>query len=144
MFVVLFCAPMLCAAQSTGSQSRFGIGGQVGDPTGLALKYYIRTDWSAVTLVSWNLERFLLFSTHMTFERPIPDSPLHFFIGPGFFIFRSNSNRDARARFGISALPGLNFFAGHFEVFLQSNPGVRLAPDVRFTIGGAVGLRYYF
>ena len=136
--------PSTSAAQSTGSQRRLGLGAQVGNPTGMTLKYYFRTNWSGVFLVSWNLDRFLLMDLHAIKEHPIPDSPLRFFAGPGIFSFRDSSNRDSRFRFGLSVLTGLNFYTGHFEVFLQTNPNIRLSPNLKLSIGGAVGLRYYY
>lgn len=130
-------------AQAPKPKRQLGLGGQVGTPTGLTLKHYFNTTTGGVFLVSWNLDRFLLLSTHVTVERSIPDSPLRFFFGPGLFAFRGNAAQDRRFRFGVSALPGLNFFSGHFEVFLQANPGLRIIPNVKFSVGGTVGLRYY-
>jgi hypothetical protein len=131
-------------AQSPPAQGAFGLGAQAGSPTGLTIKYYARQDMGLVFLGSWSLERFLLFSFHLTYEYPIPDSPLRFFIGPGFDIGREGDEDNSAIRYGVTVMPGLNFFTEQFEVFLQALPGVKFNRGSEFTLGGAVGLRYFF
>ncbi len=97
-----------------------------------------------VFLGSWSIERFLLYSMHVTYEYPIPDSPLRFFIGPGMDIGREVDEEMSDLRISASIMPGLNFFTQKFEVFLQALPGVKLMPRREVTLGGAVGLRYFF
>ena len=134
----------IAKAQSNKSNGSLGVGAQAGTPTGLTLKYYVQKDISTVFLGSWSLERFLLFSMHVTYEYPIPDSPLRFFIGPGIEIGRIGDEESSDIRFSATLLPGINFFTQKFEVFLQGLPGLDLVPKRRFTIGGAVGIRYFF
>lgn len=131
-------------AQSNRLAGAIGIGAQAGTPTGLTLKYYPRKDIGVILLGSWSLERFLLFSMHGTYEHPIPDSPLRFFIGPGFEAGREGDEMESDIRISITLMPGLNFFTEKFEVFLQGMPGLKLKPDQQLTLGGAVGLRYFF
>lgn len=141
-FVLLI--PATSHAQIGKSTGAIGIGAQAGAPTGLTLKYYARKDIGLVFLGSWSLERFLLFSMHVTYEYPIPDSPLRFFIGPGLEIGREGDDETSDIRISTTVMPGLNFFTEKFEVFLQALPGVKLIPEKKITLGGAVGLRYFF
>jgi hypothetical protein len=130
--------------QDAHSQGQFGIGAQVGKPTGFTTKYYARKEVALVLLASWNLDRFLLFSSHIIYEHPIPDSPLLFFLGPGFFL-GNRSDRDRHSvELGAGVTAGLNFFVEHFEVYLQTTPDLELWPDRRVYLGGAVGIRYFF
>ncbi|MEM8488331.1 MAG: hypothetical protein AAF564_22470 [Bacteroidota bacterium] len=131
-------------AQSGTSSRALGLGAQVGNPSGFTLKYYPSRDIGVVFLGSWSIERFLLYSMHVTYEYPIPDSPLRFFIGPGMDIGREVDEEKSDLRISASVMPGLNFFTQKFEVFLQALPGVKLMPKREVTLGGAVGLRYFF
>ncbi|MFK7845781.1 MAG: hypothetical protein AB8G77_10795 [Rhodothermales bacterium] len=141
---LLMLIPTPAQAQIGKSTGAIGIGAQAGAPTGLTLKYYARKDIGVVFLGSWSLERFLLFSMHVTYEYPIPDSPLRFFIGPGLEIGREGDEETSDIRISTTLMPGLNFFTEKFEVFLQALPGVKLIPESKITLGGAVGLRYFF
>ncbi len=144
LFFVLSIATPAASAQSTRSQGQFGVGVQIGNPTGLTTKYYARKQAALVLLGSWNLDKFLLFSSHIVYEHTIPDSPLLFFIGPGFFL----GNRDEKSKrdieVGATSTFGLNFFVEHFEVFLQVTPDLEIWPQRKAFIGGTVGIRYFF
>ena len=142
--LTLLLAPIGNEATAQRAKGAFGIGAQAGTPTGLTLKYYARSDMGLVFLGSWSLDRFLLFSIHTTYEYPIPDSPLRFFIGPGLDIGREGDEDNSDIRYGITVMPGLNFFTEKFEVFLQALPGIKFNKSSEFTLGGSVGLRYFF
>lgn len=126
------------------SYSRFGVGGQAGIPTGLTVKYYITRDISVMAVNAWSLDRFLRFSTNAAYETPIPDSPLHFYLGPGLFIGRENSSKQTDFKVGFTLVAGVNFYIEKFEVFLQTNPDFAVRPDISIQLGGVVGLRYFF
>ena len=148
LFLVLFTytvgLPNSARAQLGKYAGVIGIGAQVGTPTGLTLKYYASQDIGFVFLGSWSLDRFLLFSMHTTYEYPIPDSPLRFFIGPGLEIGREGNDRYIRyaykryldARVEFLSLKSLRF---SFKDCLASSS----FPEVKITLGGAVGLRYF-
>ncbi len=143
LVVHAICISGSATAQSGKYTGAIGVGAQAGSPTGLTLKYYPRKDIGLVFLGSWSLERFLLFSMHVTYEYPIPDSPLRFFIGPGIDIGREGDEENSDVQFSITVMPGLNFFTERFEVFLQALPGIKFSQSSEFTLGGAVGLRYF-
>lgn len=126
--------------QAAPPPGRLGLGAQIGDPTGLVGRWYFREDAAVDLLAAWGFDRSLVGTIHATYAYAIPDSPLGFFLGPGALV-----GRTARSdiRLGISALMGLQYFTGRFEVFLQARPGMELRPASRVRIGGAAGLRYY-
>lgn len=118
----------------------WGPGGQVGDPSGLTVKYYPNQLMAYELVLSYDIgDSFLLFNGRYLFEQPIPESPLHFFLGPGVTF----ASEDDGAAMGASGTLGLNFFRERFEVFLHFTPRLNLVPDTEGYLGGGVGLHYY-
>ena len=134
--------------------SSVGIGGQVGDPSGLTVKIYrdgfraggpFRAARAFSFLAAWDLDDFFFLSAHGLYERPIPDSPLNYYIGPGAVVGIDNRPAgDADFVLGISGEFGLNFFTEHFEVFLELMPWIKVIPETDGSLGAGIGLRYYF
>lgn len=124
-----------------------GLGGQIGDPSGVTLKFYQRPGFAYDLLAAWDLDDFFFINFHGLYEKPIPDSPLRYYLGPGFVVgFREDrrSDRNDEVVIGISGQFGLNFFVEQFEVFLQLTPRLHVLPATEGDVGGGVGLRYYF
>jgi len=134
--------PRLAAAQRQSGAT--GAGFQVGRPGGLALKLY-RADTIAYDgVISTDGDDFVVGHYHRLWERPLPNSPLHLYLGPGLMVGFENLGRSPELRFGLSAEAGLNFYAERFEVFLHVTPTLRFLPNTHVAIDGNVGLRYYF
>ncbi len=138
-----FGCATIAGAQSTTPPGSVGLGGQIGDPSGITLKWYDRPGRAYELLGAWDLDDFLFLNLHYLFERPIQNSPLNLFLGPGVYI-GVEDRRDSELVVGASATFGLNFFAEQFEVFLQLTPRLNVVPNTRGDLGGGVGLRYYF
>lgn len=121
-----------------------GVGGEVGRPAGLTAKLY-RPDLVAYDLLlTTDGDDFLVGYVHRVWERPLPQSPLHAFVGPGLVGGTERDGGPVVAVLGVGGLAGLNFYAERFEVFLQVTPRVRFLPHTEGILGGSVGLRYYF
>ncbi|MEM1042012.1 MAG: hypothetical protein AAGI91_05225 [Bacteroidota bacterium] len=134
---------VLLAASAAPAAAQFGIGGQVGDPTGLALRFGAGP--SAFDLAAgWDLDDDRLFvQGHLLLrERRVPGAAadLRYFYGPGAFLSAAD-DRDTGVGFSFNA--GLGFHTGPIEIFGQLTPRLALAPDTDFDLGGALGLRYY-
>lgn len=127
-------------AQAQERRGNVGLGVQFGDPSGLSLRLYQNTDWAYDLLAAWDFNRFFFFSVHGVYERPLEDSPLHYYVGPGVVI-RSDQGD---AVLGLSVTLGTNFFIEPFEVFLQVAPRMDLFPRTNVGLGAGLGLRYYF
>ncbi len=145
---ILFCLFIQGSVSSVSAQSNnppgtFSIGGQIGDPSGITLKWYDRPGRAFELLGAWDLDDFLFLNLHYLFEHPIQNSPLNYFLGPGAYI-GVEDRRDSELVIGASASFGLNFFAEPFEVFLQLTPRLNVVPNTRGDLGGGVGLRFYF
>ena len=120
-----------------------GAGFQVGRPGGLALKWYRSSPAVYDGILTTDGDDFVVGHVHRLWERPIPDSPLHLFAGPGVMIGPSRLARTPRLRLGLSGEVGLNFYAERFEVFLHVTPVLRFLPNTDVAIDGNAGLRYY-
>lgn len=131
-------------ARAQDPASDIGIGGQIGDPSGVTLKLYQRPGFSYEFLAAWDLDSFFFLNGHALYERPIPDSPLRYYLGPGVIIgIREDSNDETDLVVGISGQVGVNFFVERFEVFLHLTPRLDVIPSTDGDIGGGIGLRYY-
>jgi hypothetical protein len=147
VFLFLLTIPALRTAQAQGPAGDLGLGGQIGDPSGITLKIYQRPTFAYELVAAWDLDDFFFLNGHALFERPIPDSPLRYYLGPGVVIGVQDDDTP-RSRndvvVGISGQAGVNFFVERFEVFLHLTPRLNVIPDTDGEIGGGIGLRYYF
>lgn len=145
LFFVFFMGT-LCASSSAAQEPAgdLGIGAQIGDPSGVTLKLYQQPGLAYDFLAAWDLDRFFFLNVHALHERTIPDSPLHYYLGPGAVAgFQDGPNGDNELVIGVSGQFGVDFFVEQFEVFLQLTPRLNVIPDTHGRIGGGIGLRYY-
>jgi hypothetical protein len=139
---------LLAASPALAQRSTFGLGGQVGDPTGITLR--AGAPGSAIDLAAgWNLSNNAIFvQGHLIMgERRLGAAPsdLRLFYGPGLFLgVRDRDRSDDEVTFGLSLNAGLSYFAGPVEIFGQLTPRLQLVDETDFILGGALGLRYYF
>jgi hypothetical protein len=148
-FSVAICSIALTCPRSADAQTNVppgsvGLGGQIGSPSGITLKWYEGPGRAFDLFGAWDLDDFFFLNLHMLFERPLTDSPLNLFYGPGAYIGVHERRGDDDLVVGISGNFGLNFFTERFEVFLQLTPRLNIVPDTEGRVGGGVGLRYYF
>ena len=137
---------LLSAPDAQAQRGTFGIGGQVGDPTGLALKF--TSGARAFDLAAgWDLDNYLYVQGHLLLrERRLPGSTSDFryFYGPGLFLSVRDTNReDDDVNFGISFNAGLSYYFDAFEIFGQLTPRLQLVDDTDFDLGGGFGIRFY-
>jgi hypothetical protein len=140
------------AAHAQRTSGAVGLGGQLGDPSGITLKVYNADAPSYDVLAAWSgLDDFFFLNGHALFENRLPaenvDQPLQWFLGPGAFIgtFERGGAQTDTVVFGISGTGGLQILlAEHFEIYLQATPRFSLAPETDASLGGGLGFRYYF
>lgn len=131
-------------AEAQNPASNIGIGGQIGDPSGVTMKLYQRPGFAYEFLAAWDLDSFFFLNAHALYERPIPDSPLRYYVGPGLIIgLREDPGDGTDLVVGISGQVGVDFFVERFEVFLHLTPRLDVIPSTEGDIGGGIGLRYY-
>ena len=122
------------------AQAQFAIGGQVGDPTGLALKFGSGSG-ALLLAVGWDLDDSISAEGHYLLRNRRlqgSDTNLRLFYGPGVFV-RSNDNN---TNLGVSLGVGLEAnLAREIEIYGLLSPRLRLVEDTDFELGGGVGLR---
>ena len=137
---VLFALPVL-AQRTAGS---VGIGGQLGDPSGLTLKFY-NPRVSYDFLAAWDLDEFFFLNAHAVYDRHLGNTPnAHFFYGPGAFVGIHENRKDDDIEAGISGTFGIDFLIERVEIFGQLTPRFSIVPETDGDLGGGIGLRYYF
>lgn len=138
MRVLLFALALVTIAPAASAQ--VGIGGLLGDPTGLTLKLGGGRGGVAVDV---GLEGPLFVQAHYIVRETRlrgAGADVRFLFGPGGFF--ADTEPDATA--GVSALLGLSWYVTpEFELFGQVTPGISLTPDTDGDVGAAAGLRFY-
>ena len=134
-------------------EGRVGIGGQVGDPSGITVKVYrrnverdgiLKAAKAYSFLVAWDLDDFFYVNAHALHEHALEDSPLNYYLGPGLIVgFKESGSNNAEVVAGVSGDFGVNFFTERFEVFLGLTPWFRVFPDPGLHLSGGIGLRFY-
>lgn len=126
-----------------------GIGGQIGDPTGITVKFGV--GHGAIDLAAgWDLgEHFAAQGHYLLGENrlPTPGADLRFFYGPGAYLkvrTDDNGNDDGNADAGLSFNAGLSLYpSNELEIFGQITPRLQLVDETDFDVGGALGVRFY-
>lgn len=136
---LLLLAGVLALAAPAAS-AQVGIGGLIGDPTGLTFK--LGSGRGGLS-VDFSLDSNPLVQAHYIIREQRlrgAGADVRFLFGPGGF-YQKTGGDDA---LGVSALIGLSVYvAPEFELFGQVTPGIVLTPDVDSNVGAAVGLRFY-
>lgn len=150
LFVIAFTFSLtgLYAQPSAGS---WGLGIQIGEPSGLTIKRYNPSRMSFDALLAWDLDNFFFINIHGLWEKRLgSDLPLNFYYGPGAFvgIIEKGSLRAANENneiaLGISGNIGLNYYIDKFELYIQATPRLRLIDETDADIGGGLGFRFFF
>ena len=131
------CVLLPTAAAQPGG---FGIGGQIGEPTGLTIKLASQPSFDFAA--EWDFEDYFFLQGHLLLaERRFRGTAanLTYFYGPGLFLGERNDD----TAFGLSFNAGVAYYTGPVEIFGQLTPRLRLAPDSDFDLGAALGLRFY-
>lgn len=148
--LVILLAGLLLDPQTSHAQARnssIGLGGQIGDPAGVTLKFRNPGGVSYDFMAAWDTGDFFFLNVHGLFEEQIGrHNNVHAFYGPGAYIGVRDRGRehDDDSVFGISAEVGLGVLLEQFELYGQLIPRLDLTPATDGDIGVGIGLRYYF
>ncbi len=136
-------SPVSADAQDSG----FGLGIILGEPTGISLKTWVRSNAAIDGAVAWSfgqnsaihLHADYLFHDFNLFDVESGKLPLFFGIGARF-------KAEPEAKFGIRFPVGIAYIfeKAPLDIFLELGPVLDLAPGVSFGFTGSLGARYYF
>lgn len=148
LFVLLLAFCGLGSAQTFAQvkSGSVGLGLQVGDPSGLTLKFYKAGKASVDILAAWDLNDYLFVNVHALYHKPLGGARnVNFFYGPGAFIaFYERGRYEDYLGVGISGNFGINVFFDQFELFGQITPRLQVIENTDGDLGGGIGLRFYF
>ncbi len=146
--IPLFLALLALALPVTAQPGSFGVGGQIGEPTGLTIKF--RPGPAAFDAAAeWDFNDHIFVQGHLILsERRFQGSPVGYYYGPGLFIGARNNadtafGNNADTAFGLSFNAAVNYYTGPIEFFGHVTPRLRLTPGSDFDIGPAFGIRFY-
>ncbi|HMN91236.1 MAG TPA: hypothetical protein PKD70_15210 [Saprospiraceae bacterium] len=147
LLIIAICSFTLLHAQPPAGS--WGVGIQFGSPSGLTLKRYNPSGMAFDALLAWDLDDFFFVNIHGLWEKPAGSlSPLRVYYGPGAFIGfierRGRFRDEDDVRLGISGTLGLNYYLDRFEIYLQLTPRLQLVDRTDGSVGGGLGLRFYF
>lgn len=129
-------------AQAQREPGSFTVGAQVGRTGGLSLKLYASPPRAYQALLTFDGDDFARLALVQLWERPLPDSLVHIYYGPGLRLGGRELKTGPTTVLDLLGAVGLNFYAERFEVFLHVTPTLRLQPGLQPRLGGGVGLRY--
>jgi hypothetical protein len=139
---LLLAALSASSASGQRAPASWTIGPQVGRPGGLTVKHYRASPIAYDALLTVDGDDFVRMAAYRVWERPLPDSLVYLFYGPGLAATGRQLDVDPAYSLGLGAKLGLNFYAERFEVFLHVTPTLRFRPRPELRLGGGVGLRY--
>lgn len=149
-FVVGLFLAVAAPAEAQRIPGAVGLGGQVGDPSGVTIKIYNPGGVSYDFLAAWDLNDFFFLNMHGQYERSLQlenVSGVEYFFGPGAFVGVRDRAAPVEDDFvlGISGRIGINVpLENRFEFYAQFTPRINLVPDTNGDLGGGLGVRYYF
>ncbi|GAB5518274.1 MAG: hypothetical protein RhofKO_05250 [Rhodothermales bacterium] len=136
-------APADVWAQAESTPASVGLGGHVGDPSGLVMRIHPRLGQAVDIIAALDRERYRYVAVHVLAERFIPDSPLQLYAGPGLMTGSVAERGELRYALGGSLMVGAQFYRGRLGVFLHVLPQLRVLPKHQFNGAAGVGFRYY-
>ena len=147
IILTLLTLAFVNSAHAQRTRGMIGIGAQLGEQTGLSLKFYRPRGTSTEFLAAWDLDENMYFDVHAMYERHLDKRGMvHFLIGPGIFteIFDRPEGQEDNISVGLSAKAGLGVLFNRFEVFGHVIPQLELNPSTETHVRGGVGFRFYF
>lgn len=129
----------LAVLVATPASAQLAIGGQVGDPTGLSLKFG-QGSGAVILAVGWDLDESVSAEGHYVLrERRLQGSrTASVFYGPGLFVRTGGPTDD----FGVSLGVGLEAdVTPEIEIYGLVSPRLRLIEETDFDLGAGLGLR---
>lgn len=141
--IFIFFCPIL------KSQSKFGLGIIVGEPTGISGKLLLNNNTSSVdAAIGWSFYKYSSLHIHADYLWNITrlSNEVPFYLGVGGRIKIKNTEKKEDTKLAIRVPVGLVFEPSSIpiDVFIEAVPMLDLVPSSEFSFNAAVGIRYYF
>lgn len=145
--ILAIAALVMMAAPALAQSGKTGLGIIVGEPTGIAAKYWLGSTsavdgalaWSFVDDASLYMHADYLYHHFNLIEVESGQFPLYYGIG-GRIKFQDDP------RVGVQVPMGISYILedAPLDIFLEIRPVLDLIPATTFTVSGGIGVRYYF
>ncbi len=120
------------------AHAQLAIGGQLGDPTGLSLKFGAGPGALALA-VGWDLDDSVSAEGHYLLSvRRVQGADVDLFYGPGAFVQSGDDDTNLGVSLGVGLETSLT---REIELYGLVSPRLRLVEDTDFDLGGGVGVR---
>ncbi|MCB0706057.1 MAG: hypothetical protein KDC34_12130, partial [Saprospiraceae bacterium] len=136
--------------QGKTQPSDFGIGVQLGSPTGLSLHFAAQNSPSYDLLLAWDLNDYLFANLHFMYQKAFSGTPdFHWFYGPGVFggiegdWSGPKKNLEGKLYLGVSGTIGLGYYFDQFQIYARITPRLQLLEKTSGGFGGGLGFRFY-
>ncbi len=145
--LILFFLLVVCAASSY-SQSKFGLGIILGEPTGLSAKLYLDNTSSVDAAIGWSNYRYSAMHIHADYLYNITklssEVPLYVGIGGRIKIKKIEKNQDTKLAVRIPVGITYEPTSKPIDLFIEIVPMMDLTPSTEFIWNAGAGIRYYF
>ncbi|OPL18663.1 MAG: hypothetical protein AVO35_04850 [Candidatus Aegiribacteria sp. MLS_C] len=141
---------ILALLVSSPGEGTFELGGILGEPSGISLKYWLGSHTAFDGAVSWSLrddrgdDLYLhgdfLWHDFGIIEDESGDVPLFYGIGGRVILDEDDTRLGARFPVGFSWLLG----GAPLDFFVEIAGVIDLVPDMDFDVNGGIGIRYVF
>lgn len=144
MMILLFSGSTVMA-----QPSGFGIGAQVGEPTGLSLKFWNNPQRSLNITAAWSMGRagrLVLQTDYVFYNYNILDTEIDNVETPLYYGLGAQIRFEEESRIGIRVPIGIDFAFQRdpLDIFLEIGPTLNLVPATEFEMTGGLGIHYYF
>jgi hypothetical protein len=130
------------------SQSKFGLGIIVGEPTGITGKLHLDNTSSIDGAIGWSSYKYGSLHIHADYLSNITRlaSEVPFYLGVGGRIKIKNTDEHQDTKLAIRVPVGIAYEPSStpIDVFLEIVPMLDLTPSSEFSWNAAIGIRYYF
>lgn len=148
LLIALFCGTLLFTGHSSLAQdNRIGIGAMINSPTGVSAKAWVGTNLAVDGALSFtiaeNVSQIYFHSDVLQHGYAISHDQMRNYYGLGVRLVWSDLSDDLIA--GLRGPIGMTYSIEDtsIESFFEFVPTLDFAPDARFFLGGALGMRIY-
>jgi hypothetical protein len=130
------------------AQGNAGIGLQLGEPTGLSLKFWTTRSNAVDAVIGWNMiaNKFTAQAGYLWhFPQPVASGSFALYAGVGGILGGGSNRNTGEGEFLLGArVPlGLEYIYRAFGFYAQLDPRVNLLPAIGLGLGGGIGIRFY-